>query len=351
MNTTPLSSRARITGLVAAAGVTALMSLLAATGSADAGGADRMTVTATATCNVDGTPRGVDLYYDDHADGHVPQSIEELVLRGSPEGGVEEWTGGGLYQEDGNYFNRRSFSDLGVAIDPSATYTYWVTISYDDGVTQTGSALIDLAGACAPAPAPPTPEPDRFQLIEGLYGCGTSNGGAFVEWSYGDYPDGHYAANFSLDLLRNGTVIEHHTTSGGDPTSDGAVTGFDVRPDGNPGAALDPFFDQVPLQPASYSLSITVTYEDGATDTHIVTFNLDDRCDGLVNGRTATVPTTTVAPTPAPSSPGTTTTTVPGGTLPETGSSSLTWVIGAVAGLLTTAGAALFAGVRRSRND
>ena len=337
MNTTPLSSRARITGLAAAAGVAALMGVLAAADSADAGGADRMTVTATATCDADGTPRGVDLYYDDHADGHVPQAIEELVLRGTPEGGVEEWTGGGLYQEDGNYFNRRSFSELGVPIDPSATHTYWVTISYDDGVSQTGSALIDLAAACTPAPAPPTPEPDRFGLQQNGFFCGERGERASVVWHYQDYPDGHYAARADLQVLKNGVLIDQLEVQAPDPSSDGAATDL-VIPEGN--------LSDAPLEVASYSLSMTVTYEDGAMDKHIETFDLNDLCNGVVNGRTATTPSTT-----APDEASTTTTTVPTGTLPETGASESTWMIGAVAGLLTTAGAALFAGVRRSRND
>ena len=85
---------------------------------------------------------------------------------------------------------------------------------------------------------------------------------------------------------------------------------------------------------------------DGSTVVWTVDGDLHqaDLCNGVVNGRTASAPTTT--PTAL-----STTTTVPSGTLPETGSSNLTWSIGAVAGLLTTAGAALFAGVRRSRND
>ncbi|MDQ3544238.1 MAG: hypothetical protein M3431_10325 [Actinomycetota bacterium] len=57
-----------------------------------------------------------------------------------------------------------------------------------------------------------------------------------------------------------------------------------------------------------------------------------------------------VAPTPTTPTTPTTTTSTSGGTLPATGG-GLTWVIGAIAGLVTTPGAALFAGTRRSRVD
>jgi hypothetical protein len=231
------------------------------------------------------------------------------------------WTRDDLYQEHGNYFNLEVFSFAGgtAPFDRNATVTYTITMTYDDGVTQSQSAAVDLAAECTgtpPTTARPPSDPDRFRLTEGLYGCGTSNGGAFLEWGYGDYPDGHHAAGFEIDLLRNGDVVEHHTTRGGDPPSDGASTTFDVRPAGNPGAALDPFFDQVTLQPASYSLSITVTYEDGATDKHIETFNLADLCDGVVNGRDATPPATSPVTT-TPPSPGSTTTTVPAARCPR----------------------------------
>jgi hypothetical protein len=340
MNTS-LLSRARTAGIFAA---TALVTTLAVAGPARAGGADRITVTSTAICSANGTVQGVDLFYDDHVDGHVPLSVDELVLRGSSEGGIEEWSGGGLYQEDGNYFNRRSFAELGIEIDQGATYTYWVTISYDDGVTQTGSALIDLATACAAAPpttsAPqPEPAPDRFGLWASGFWCGGQGSDAHLSWHYADYPDGHYAARVDIDVLKNGAPYRNLHVAQPDPSSDGAETDF-ALPSGV-------FGDVEPLEVASYSLTVTITYEDGATDTHIETFDLDQICDGRVNGQTAsTMPATT-----APSSPDATTPTVPGGTLPETGSSNLTWVIGAVGGLLTTAGAALVAGVRRPRTD
>lgn len=229
--------------------------------------------------------------------------------------------------------------------------SYSVTMTYDDGVTQTHRAAVDLAGECTGAPSSPapttapTPVPDRFLLVGGSQ-CGTPAGGAFVAWNYHDVGDGHYAERFDVDLLRNSVVVEHHTVDGGDPTSDGAMTTFDIRPGGPADQVEDPWFDRLTLEPASYSLSITVTYEDGATDQHIVTIDLDAECGGVVNRRTDT----TVPATAAPTAPGSTTT-VPGGTLPATGSSDLTQGIGAVAGLLTTAGVALFAGIRRSRID
>jgi LPXTG-motif cell wall-anchored protein len=351
MNTTALSSRARITGLVVAAGVTALVaagSAASAAGDPAATEPPRALVWSNPIC-AGPTATGIHIAYDDYVDGHRPTAVHEELTSGS----AVLWAADELHQVNGDYFNEHEYpGSSGATFDGAASYTYTVTITYDDGLVQSNAntlspgAICELDSQTTTAP-PPAPEPDRFQLAQGLYGCGTSNGGAFVEWSYGDYPDGHYAANFSLDLLKDGAVIEHHTTNGGDPTSDGAVTSFDVRYGDNPGAAFDPFFDQVTLQPASYSLSITVTYEDGATDKHIVTINLDDRCNGRVNGRSATA----VAAVTTPPNPGSaTTTTLPDGTLPETGSSNLTWVIGAVAGLLTTAGA-LFAGVRRSRND
>jgi LPXTG-motif cell wall-anchored protein len=219
-------------------------------------------------------------------------------------------------------------------------------MTHDDGVTQTQSTAVDLAAQCTgipptiavPTTVAPASEPDRFILGLSASDCGTANGGAFVRWDYIDYADGHYAARVDIDVLKDGAPFRNLRVAQPDPASDGAETDFDL-PSG--------VFDLHRLEVASYSLSLTVTYEDGATDQHVETFNLGEICNGRVNGQTAT---TVPAPTTPPTS-GSTTTTVPSGTLPETGSSDLTWSIGAVAGLLTTAGAALFAGVRRSRND
>jgi LPXTG-motif cell wall-anchored protein len=345
MITTALSSRARITGLVAAAGLATLV----AAGSANAAdtntsGADvpRLELSSEIWC-YQGDLGSVTFYYDDLADGHVPQQVHEEVSDGS---GVV-WTRDDLYQEFGNYFNTEVFSFVGgtAPFDRNVSLTYTVTMTYDDGVTQTQSTAIDLAPECTgttPTTAPTTvapAEPDRFGLWASGFWCGGEGTDAYVSWHYTDYPDGHYAAQIELDLLKNGAAIDRRAVINPDPTSDGAETDFTFPSD---------LFSVRTIEVASYSLAITVTYEDGATDKHVETFDLDQICDGRVNGQTAaTVPATTTGP----SDPGATTTTVPRGTLPETGSSNLTWVIGAVAGLLTTAGAALFAGVRRSRND
>lgn len=90
------------------------------------------------------------------------------------------------------------------------------------------------------------------------------------------------------------------------------------------------------LEAAAYTLDVTLTFEDGVTERHIETFHLDSLCNGRVNGVSGTI---------APP------TTAPGGTLPATGSSNLTWIIGSLAGLIMTAGAVLFAGTRRTQTD
>jgi hypothetical protein len=343
MNITAHSARARILGLFAAAGVSVLVGTITLAGSAGASvgvagtAAPRITVVADATCSADGTPTALVVSYDDHVDGHVPQTIHEELRDGS----TVVWTADGdLHQENGDYFNRRTFSSANPPFNPAGAYFYDVTITYDDGATQTQGAAIDVADECARStPAPPSTVPaatDRFVLRTNDYDCGNSGTAAFVEWTLTEVPDGHYVTANSYDLLEDGQVVDHKGASGfGDPGLDSLSDS--VRVPAN-------FFDVVRLEAASYTLSVTNTYEDGQSDQHIETLNLADLCSGVVNGRTASAPSTT--PTSL-----STTTTVPGGTLPETGNSNLTWSIGAVAGLLTTAGAALFAGVRRSRND
>jgi LPXTG-motif cell wall-anchored protein len=341
MNTTPLSSRARITGLVAAAGVTALTGLLAVAGSAGARSAasadgPRITVTSSVVCS-GGDPVGIDFAYDDHVDGHVPLVVEERIFDGSG----EVFFRSELHQVNGDYFNSVHFPGPGVTLKPTALYTYQVMISYDDGAFEIQPTEVNLSTACAgtspTAPPAPQPEPDRFALEQNGFFCGGPGERASVAWHYQDFPDGHYAARADLQVLKNSVLIDQLEVQAPDPSSDGAATEL-VIPEGN--------LSDAPLEVASYSLSMTVTYEDGATDKHIETFDLNDLCNGVVNGRTLTPPSTT-----APDEASATTTTVPTGTLPETGASESTWMIGAVAGLLTTAGAALFAGVRRSRND
>lgn len=346
MNTTPLFSRARITGLMAAAGLTALIGSLAVTGSAGAGSAPgstegpRITVTNSVVCS-GGNPVGIDFAYDDHVDGHVPQYVEERIF----DGAGEVFFRSELHQVNGDYFNSVHFPGPGDTLKPSALYTYQVMITYDDGETEWQPTEVDLSSACANTPTPtsppaPQPEPDRFGLQQNGYFCGERGEPAFVVWHYQDYPDGHYAARSTLQVLKNGVLIDQLEVQAPDPSSDGAADEL-VIPEGN--------LSNAPLEVASYSLSMTVTYEDGATDKHIETFDLNDLCNGVVNGRTATPPSTTAPATTVPAGTATTTTTVPTGTLPETGASESTWIVGAIAGLLMTAGAVLFAGTRRSR--
>jgi hypothetical protein len=158
MNITALWSHARIFGTFAATGVTALVSTLAVAGSAATAGSlgsgaddSRITVTGEAYCN-DDMPVGIDFAYDDHVDGHVPTAVHEQI---SDHTGVR-WTRDELHQQNGDYFNTYFYPESANEsqwIEPNATYTYTVTITYDDGVTQSADTSVSLINACAAAPA------------------------------------------------------------------------------------------------------------------------------------------------------------------------------------------------------
>lgn len=344
-----LSNRARRQVQLAAFGATALITTLAIASPAGAAGTStsvtatqRITVTSAVSCSESGIPSVIDFSYDDHVDGHVPQTVHEELIEGATDvddGLYHEtvvWTRDDLYQENGDYFNTVTYPQGGATLNPTGRYTYIVTITYDDGVTQTQSTTVDVATAqcpdppstTTPAPPPPTqaPSPDRFVLKSHNYACGAGGSGAHVQWDYIDVPDGHVATAYLTELAERGELIESYPGGTGEGL-DGETQTFGVPSD---------FFTLPTLKATTYTLTLTITYEDGVTEKHIETLDLADLCDGRVNGAGGTTATTT---------------TVPGGTLPATGSGNVTWVIGSLAGLLTTAGAALFAGARRARVD
>jgi len=160
MSTTALSSRARTLGRFAAAVVPTVVATLAIAGAADAAGTStssaeppRIEITHTFTCNDSGVPYIIELFYDDLADGHVPQAVHEELVEGS----TVVRTRDDLYQEYGNYFNAMLYPQGGTPLNPMSVFTYSVTITYDDGVTQTQSTTVDVASAQCLAPPPITP--------------------------------------------------------------------------------------------------------------------------------------------------------------------------------------------------
>ena len=84
------------------------------------------------SCDDNGIPFTISFYYDELADGHVPQAVHEELVEGS----TVVWTRDDLYQEFGNYFNVASYPQGGAALSQTSIVTYSVTITYDDGVTQ-----------------------------------------------------------------------------------------------------------------------------------------------------------------------------------------------------------------------
>ena len=162
MSTTALSSRSRPLGTFVSAVVTILIATLTIAGTAGAAGTStsgteppRITITHTFTCNDSGVPYIIELFYDDLADGHVPQAVHEELVEGS----TVVRTRDDLYQEYGNYFNTMRYPQGGTPLNPTSVFTYSVTITYDDGVTQTQFTTVDVA--TAQCPAPPTTAPPR----------------------------------------------------------------------------------------------------------------------------------------------------------------------------------------------
>ena len=90
-------------------------------------------------------------------------------------------------------------------------------------------------------------------------------------------------------------------------------------------------FDVDELEATTYTLVMWVKYEDGVVESHRVSYHVVAIC--------GQDPATT-RPSASP------TTTLPSGTLPQTGS-SMTWVIAAIGGLAIAAGGALLLGSRR----
>jgi hypothetical protein len=328
MNTIALSSRARTAGIYAAAGITALVGTLAVAGSAGASGplaatadAARVTVSGEAYCN-DDMPVGIIFAYDDLVDGHRPISVHENITDHT---GVR-WTRDELHQEDGDYFNTFFYPESANEsqwIEPNATYTYSVTITYDDGVTQTTAVEVDLADACGgTAPSVPTAPADhtpRFeQSIRAI--CGSNGAATGIEVAYDDLVDGHVPQTVHEDLDAGGAIVwssnELHQVNGD----------YFNRRQLSAGSGLATFDPNL-----SYGYTLIISYDDGAERIETVWIT----------------PSTACAAAPPTTSPATT---VPGGTLPETGTSDITWIVGAVGGLFLTAGTALFAGTRRTRS-
>lgn len=163
MNTISLSSRVRTLCRFAAASVTTLVATLAIAGSAGAQGhgastadAPRASLSASPSCDADGTATAFDASYDDHTDGHVPQAVHQELAIG---GRVVSYSDA-LEQVDGDYFGTSHFSAADFPhFGPDTTYVYRVTITYDDGVSQTNTLEFNPNALCAGAPTttvPPT---------------------------------------------------------------------------------------------------------------------------------------------------------------------------------------------------
>jgi LPXTG-motif cell wall-anchored protein len=106
----------------------------------------------------------------------------------------------------------------------------------------------------------------------------------------------------------------------------------------------------------SYIYTVEITYDDGVLQGQSVFVEMSEVCGDSPSTTTAPqnpLPTTVQNPpatTVPPQNPPATTMPVLGGSLPETGAADMTWIIGAIGGMLLTTGSALFAGARRSRS-
>jgi len=268
--TTPLLSRARRLGTFAAAGMTTLITTLAvggaaagATSPAQTAEPPRITVGATTSCS-GGVPFSLDLFYDDHVDGHVPQAIHEELVEGS----TVVRTRDELSQENGDYYNTMSYPAGAGTLNLTAVYTYSVTITYDDGVTQTQAATLDMATAPCPAPPPVTPvlTPPRTTMSSSVVTCPTASVAGAVRFAYDDHVDGHAPVSVHEELSDPSGLLwsidDVHQVNGD----------YFNRRDFPATAA-------VPISATSqFVYQVTIAYDDGVIQTNSATLNVGVSC-------------------------------------------------------------------------
>jgi len=201
--------------------------------------------------------------YDDHVDGHRPVAINESVTGSAG----EIWSHNELNQVQGDYYNARNIDVTDHADE--APFTYTVTITYDDGVSETRSVQ-PIAETCGDVVAP-IPDSQRFDVKAADYSCPAS-GATFIAFIVMDRADGHIISGAEVTLTENGTTtfaIPVEATGLSSVTSD--VIGQSLP---------FPLVDVEPstLQLVPYTLTITATYEDGVSETHARTIDLGALC-------------------------------------------------------------------------
>lgn len=100
----------------------------------------------TLDADVDCAGPRVTFSYDDLVDGHVPQTVHELV--GSGGHGDFGWISTEVHQVNGDYFNSHTFPMAGQSIPSNRFYEYIVTISYEDGVELMDGLTVNLNDVC-----------------------------------------------------------------------------------------------------------------------------------------------------------------------------------------------------------
>jgi hypothetical protein len=194
--------------------------------------------------------------YDDHVDGHRPVAVNEQLAGSS---GVF-WERNELNQVAGDYYGVFAMYLTG----QEGPYTYTVTISYDDGATETLSTQV-TDGPCD-TNALPVPAGQRFEIKQIGYGC--PDNAASVEFALFDADDGHVAEQASMSLAEEGGQTYTFVQV--------LPPGFDARFVSVP----FPRLGQPPaeLRVTTYTLTMTVTYDDGVEESHSRSVDLAALC-------------------------------------------------------------------------
>jgi LPXTG-motif cell wall-anchored protein len=268
--------------------------------------------------------------YDDLVDGHRPVGVIERLADQSG----ELWSSTEVRQVNGDYFNVHNFPATAVIpITGVSVFTYSLSITYDDGVTQTQAVSLSVADVCGsgsptttvpPTTAPPTTAPAERRFDFGWDGfCLPDSGGSAIWYDYLDANDGHVPVEYHFQLLAGDAVVYNQSGPHGLPSEDWQGARWEIPGD----------FGVDRVEATTYTLVLWVKYDDGVVVSARAPFEVRGDCQG-----------DDPATTPPSSSP--TTTTVPSGQLPQTGSSTTGPVV-AVGALLSAAGAALVLGSRR----
>jgi LPXTG-motif cell wall-anchored protein len=284
--------------------------------------------------NVDSCPESatsvgrISVSYDDLVDGHRPVGVIERLADQSG----QLWSSTELNQVDGDYFNDHEFEwPTEIPLTSSSVFTYSLSITYDDGVTEDQSVRLAIADQCAtgspPTTAPPTSAPaaPRFELSKTAARCSGGLQSASIEFLFVDTVDQHVGVEHFYQLTAGGRVVGE---IGGESTS--ATDGLKDRwtePNG--------IFDLDRLEATTYTLTVWIKYEDGVVVSDSAAYDVAALCDG---DPASTPPAS--SPTTAPPAA-----TRPSGQLPQTGSS--TGIVVALGVLLSTAGAIIVLGSRR----